>query len=361
MKIKKDQVFKKLKLYMEANGISRYESDIAKLLKNETKDANLNYSYDGLGSLIMTKKGHTQGPRIMISAHMDEVGYLVSNILDNGQISVTAVGGIWPNIIIGTKAKLITSDNKEFIGIFGHTSIHIMESEKLQKALTNKELFVDFGFDNKTIAQEAGVSIGDRIYIHGQTLQLFNPNLVAGKAMDNRAGITVMDLVINSLANQKLPNKTYFVATTQEEVGARGAKSAVSIIKPDIAIAIDTTSSYDTFLSGEGENKLSKGVALRVFDSSTMMDPRLIKFMFELAKENQIPVYKFVAQGGGTDASKLQYGKGGVATITLSIPQRYLHSPIGVCDINDLIANIQLLIHFLKAMDSDTWEAMKYK
>ncbi|UVD81896.1 M42 family metallopeptidase [Mycoplasma iguanae] len=356
-----EKIFSRLKEYMEVHGISRYEDEVVALIKKNTAQANVEYTRDGLGSLIMTKKSHNQGPKIMISVHMDEVGYIVLDILENGQLRVQSVGGVWPNVVVGSKAKVVTTTGKEYAGIFGHTSIHILEPEKAKKAVTNKDLFVDCGFDNKKIAVAAGVEIGDKIYIHGPTLRLYNKNLVAGKAMDNRAGITVLDFIINELSNETLPNQTYFVASVQEEVGTRGAKTSVSMINPDVAIAIDTTSSYDTYLSGTGENKLSKGVALRVADRGTLMDPKLIQYFKDLAQKHNIPLYKFVAQGGGTDAAELQFGRGGVATICLSIPQRYLHSPIGVCDLEDLKNNIVIVVEFLKSFDQTALDSIKYK
>ncbi|WGI36913.1 M42 family metallopeptidase [Mesomycoplasma lagogenitalium] len=357
----KNKVFLKLKEYMEIEGVSRNESDVAKAIIKNTQSENLNYSYDNFGSLIISKKEHNQGPKIMITAHMDEIGYAVLDILDNGQVRVVTVGGVWPNVIIGTKAKIKTSLGKEIYGVFGHTSIHILEREKITKAVSEKDLFVDFGFSNKKEAEEVGIKPGDIIYIHGETFKLFNPDLVVGKAMDNRAGVTVLDFIVNNIKDLQLPNQPYFVATVQEEVGTRGAKTSVSLVNPDIAIAIDTTSSHDTYKAIEGVQKLGLGVALRVQDGGTMMDPKLVKFIYNLAKEKNISVYKFVAQGGGTDAAELQYAKGGAATITISIPQRYLHSPLGVCDLNDLIAVIDLLTEFLKVMDSEKYLEIQYK
>ncbi|UWD34445.1 M42 family metallopeptidase [Mesomycoplasma molare] len=354
-------VFSRLKEYMEIEGVSRYEDNVVEALKNNTKDANVEYSRDRFGSLIMTKKGHTSGPKIMLAAHMDEVGYAVLDILDNGQIKVSPIGGLWPTVVVGTKAKLIASSGKEFYGIFGHTSIHIMEREKISKAMTTKDLFVDFGFKDKKEAEEQGIEPGDRILMHGETFRLYNSDLVAGKSMDNRAGVTVLDQIINRLKDQKLPNRPYFVGTVQEEVGTRGAKTSVSLIEPDIAFAIDTGASHDTDGAIKGDPKLGLGVAINIQDYETMMDPKLVKILTDIAKKHNIPVYKYVAQGGGTDAAELQYGKGGVPTISLSIPQRYLHSPLGVASLFDMEALINLMVEFLKAFDQKTFESIQYK
>lgn len=361
MIVDKEIIFKKLKEYMEIEGISRYEEKVAQKIKDNTFNGKLNYAYDNLGSLIVTKKDCLTGPKILISAHMDEVGYSVLEILDNGQITVMPVGGIWPNTIIGTKAKLITADNKEFYGVFGHTSYHILEAEKENKAVQTKELFVDFGFSNKAEAEAQGIEPGNIILLHGEVFRFHNKDLVAGKAMDNRAGVTVLDCLINNLKEENLNCQPYFVGTVQEEVGTRGAKTAVSLIEPQIAIAIDTTASHDTYQAISGRQKLGDGVAIRVQDRGTMMDPKLVEILMDLGRKNNIKIYKFVAQGGGTDAAELQYGKGGVATVTISIPQRYLHSPLGVCDLNDLQAVINLLTVFLKFMNEEEYKKITYK
>lgn len=362
--LKKEEIFPKLKQYMEIEAMSRYEDDVVDALKNNTKNANVTYQRDGLGSLIIIPKNNekVQGPKIMLAAHMDEVAYVVNQILDNGQLLVKAVGGIWPTTVVGTRAKLITSTQQIFSGIFGHTSIHVLEATKINKAITTKDLFVDFGFKDKQHALDNGVNVGDKIYLSGETFVMeANNDLVVGKAMDNRAGVTILDLVINALKDQTLPNQAYFVGTVQEEVGTRGAQSSVSVIQPDIAIAIDTTASHDTHQIVPGTQKLGMGVAIRMMDGSTMMDPKLVAFIKNLAQKHEIPIYKFVSQGGGTDAAKLQYGPGGVATICLSIPQRYLHSPLGVCDLNDIYNTAKLLIEFFKTFNNEAWETIRYK
>lgn len=362
MSNKHDELFKRLKQYMEIEGMSRYEDDVVAALKENTKDANVDYQRDGLGSLIMTSQlADPNGPKIMLAAHMDEIGFVVNRILDNGQIQLKWVGGGLNDVYVGTKAKLISSTNQTFIGVFGHTSAHILEKEKREKRTTANDFFADFGFKDKKEAESLGIEPGDRVYGSGETIRLHNPDLVGGKAMDNRAGVTVIDQVINRLKGEKLPNFPYFVGTVQEEVGCRGAKTASSILKPDVAFAIDTGASHDTHGVVPGTPVLGKGVAINVMDMGTMMDPKLVNFLSELAKKHNIPLYKYVAQGGATDAEELQFANGGVATIGISIPQRYLHSPIGVASLSDIQAIIDLMVEFIKAFDKDALASIKYQ
>lgn len=356
------QLYEILKEYMEIEGMSRYEDNIVDALKKNTKGSGFTNSRDRMGSLIMNKKGDVKGPKIQIAAHMDEVGFLVKDITDEGMITLSMVGGVWPTTVVGTEGCLISSEGERYPGIFGHTSIHIMTPKQRLKATLLKDLFFDIGLSSLKEANKLGIEPGDRIQMSGSSMQMkVNPDFVAGKAMDNRAGITVIDQLVQRLVGKKNPNDLYIVGTVQEEVGTRGARTSVSVIKPDVAIAIDTCASHDTPGAIKGIQKLGSGIAIRIKDSGTMMDPKLVDFIYNLAKKSKIPVYKFVAQGGGTDAAQLQYGEGGVATITLSIPQRYLHSPIGMSSLIDIKAGIDLLEKFILTFDSKAMEKISYK
>lgn len=292
---------------------------------------------------------------------MDEVGFQVLDILKSGQIKIKPVGGVWGNAFIGAKVKLITSTDKIFYGVVGHTSVHIMERETLSKAILNKDLFMDFGFVSDEDAKNNGVEPGDRIYLSNETFRFSNPDLVAGKAIDNRAGVVVIDELVNRLANKKLPNTPYFVGTVQEEVGCRGAKTIASKIKADIAFAIDTGASHDTEGAIVGIPKLGAGVAIDIADGGTMMDPKLVNYLFKLAKEKNIPIYKYLSQGGGTDAEELQYSNAGTPTISISIPQRYLHSIYGVISLKDISSIIDLMEEFILAFTQEDFEKISYK
>ncbi|WP_027121331.1 M42 family metallopeptidase [Mycoplasma leonicaptivi] len=353
---------KRLIKYMEIEAMSRYEEPVALELRNNIDNSQFEILRDKMGSIIFHKKSKTaNAPKVMIAAHMDEVGYIVRLIDKKGQLLLSPIGGIWPTVVVGTKAKLVNSQNEEFIGVFGHTSIHIMENDKVSKAITNNEIYADFGFKNDQEAIESGVEIGDRVYISGETIQFKNPDLVGGKATDNRAGVTVLETIAKNVSEMDLDVDLYLVGTVQEEVGTRGAKTSVSMINPDIAIALDTTSSHDTIGTIPGTTALFKGAALRVKDGGTLMDPEIIKDFINLSIKYNIPAYKFVAAGGGTDAAELQFANGGAATLTISLPQRYLHSPIGVCSVSDLLAASDLITKFIQEMNPEKYQEMKYK
>ncbi|ADE20009.1 M42 family metallopeptidase [Mycoplasma crocodyli] len=359
---KYEKLAKSLDTFMNIEAMSRYEEVIVQEILKQVDTKNFIISRDNLGSLILHKPSKIKGaPKVMYAAHMDEVGYLVRNISKEGMLMVSPVGGVWASTVIGTKAKVVTNKtNKEFIGVFGHTSVHIMERDKLTKAMSNDELYVDLGFLSEKEAQDAGIEMGDRVYMSGQTIHFPN-NIIAGKAMDNRAGVTSIVAIANNIANIDLDVDLYIVGTVQEEVGCRGAKTSIMLIDPQIAFAIDTGASHDTPNCITGVPKLGNGVAVLVKDSGTLMDPLLVENVMEVARQNNIPAYKYIAEGGGTDAANLQFGKGGVATLTLSIPQRYLHSPIGSCSLIDIQAVVDLGTEFAKSMNTSKYKKMQYK
>ena len=357
----KEELFAKVREYMEIDGISRHEEKVAQALKANTKDTGVEYSRDRMGSIILNKKGDKKGPKIMITAHMDEVGYMVLSIEKEGFVKISPVGGIWTPTVIGSKAVIVTEEGKEYTGVFGHTSIHIMEVENRAKAPLMKEMFIDLGTGSKEATEKLGIEPGNIVNIHAESWRLANDDLFVGKAIDNRAGVAIIEQIAHRIKDKKNPNDLYLVGTVQEEVGTRGARTAVSLVKPDVAIAIDTCAAHDTPGAIPGVPKVGNGIALRVKDGGTMMDPKLVKYLFELSKKHNIPAYKYVAQGGGTDAAELQYGDGGVSTITLSIPERYLHSPHGVASLKDVQAGLDLLTEFVLEFDAKAYDSISYK
>ncbi|RIV17017.1 M42 family metallopeptidase [Mycoplasmopsis gallopavonis] len=362
MDAKYEKLAQRLSKYMSIEAISRFEEKVVDELKSNLSSDKFEISRDKLGSVIFYKKSKVaNAPKVMIAAHMDEVGYMVRSIEKNGNLLLTTIGGIWPSIVIGTKATVVAGSNgKRYEGVFGHTSIHIMEREKLAKATTQEELFVDLGFSSDEEVKQAGIEIGDQVLLSGETIFLAN-NLIGGKSMDNRAGVTSLEAIAKNVEDLDLPCDVYFVGTVQEEVGTRGAKTSVGILNPDVAFALDTGAAHDTTGAKSGTPVLGKGVSILVKDGGTLPDPKLVKILMEIAKTKSIPAYKYVAGGGGTDAAELQFAPGGASVTTISLPQRYLHSPIGVCSLVDIQAAIDLLTEFLKEYSPEKHDLISYK
>ncbi|MCV3728580.1 M42 family metallopeptidase [Ureaplasma miroungigenitalium] len=352
----------KCKDYMQIYGMSRYEEKVVDYLKASVQNTGLEYQRDALGSIVYHKPTkQANAPKVLIDAHMDEVGYVVSEITDEGMLLISAMGGIWPNVVIGTPVKLVVKDNAMINGVVGHTSIHILEADKRKAAYEANDLYVDAGFKNKQEALDMGIKAGSLVYLANTDIDFVNDDLVVGKAVDNRVSCAVIDLLINELAKKELAVDAYFSLTAQEEVGTRGAKTTVSLINPDVAIILDTTASHDTYKAIKGTTRLGEGIAFRIKDSETLANPRLLAYFEELASQKNIPCYRYVAKGGGTNAAEMQYSPaGGSIILGLSIPQRYLHAPIGVSDVKDIQAAANLIYEFLVNFNAQKFSEIRY-
>ncbi|MCV3743696.1 M42 family metallopeptidase [Ureaplasma sp. ES3154-GEN] len=363
MKFQDKQLIKnKCKAYMSIYGMSRFEEKVVDYLKASVAQTGLTYERDALGSIIYHKPTTAQNaPKVLIDAHMDEVGYIVSEITDKGMLMISAMGGIWPNVVIGAPVKVMISENVVYNGLIGHTSIHILEADKRKAAYDANDLYVDAGFKNKQEAIDAGVKTGTLVYLANMEMDFANPDFIVGKAVDNRVSCAVVDLLINELAKKDLAVDAYFALTAQEEVGTRGAKTTVSYVNPDVAIILDTTASHDTYKAISGTTRLGDGIAFRIKDSETLANPRLLTYFEELAANANIPCYRYVAKGGGTNAAEMQYApNGGAVILGLSIPQRYLHAPIGVADVKDIQAAFNLIYEFLTNFNDEKMSAIRY-
>lgn len=354
-----NKIFQTIVKYMDVDGISGFEEPVVKKFKEETKKFNLNYTRDGLGSIIANFP-IAKGPKVVLVGHLDEVGFLVLDILDNGQIQLSPIGGIWSQVAVGSKVEVTSSTNKKFMGIIGHTSVHILAIEKRNQALKISDLFADFGFSSKADAIANGIESGNPICFKAEAFLMHN-NLVSGKAVDNRVSLAVLELLIEKMSKMKLVNNPYFAASVQEEVGCRGAKTIAQAIDADIMIAIDVCAAHDTTGAIKGATKIGSGVCIALKDGYNLISPKLVEYVVNLAKKHKIPYTKFVSQGGGTDASELQYSNKGALTLILSISQRYLHASYGVASLDDLNHLVNLLVEFLKAFDAKTLAELKFK
>ena len=204
MKTNVKNMYAKVKKYCSIDGLSRYEDEVAQELKKSTMDKNLSYERDGMGSIIISQKDRPKsGPIIQIAAHMDEVGFIVQDITDKGQLRLSMIGGIWPLTVIGSKAIVYNAKGQKYEGVFGHTSIHILEMEKRNKVPELKDLYVDLGFKSKKEAEDNHIEVGSRVCLTGECFSM-NDEYAVAKAMDNRAGVAVLEEVINRVKNKKL-------------------------------------------------------------------------------------------------------------------------------------------------------------
>ena len=311
-------------------GPSGNENIIREYIEEEIKDYVDEIKTDSLGNLIARKKG--RGKRIMIAAHMDQIGFMITDIDDGGFLRFTNIGGISPSITLSQQV------------MFENGTIGVIFSEPMEdiSKLKLSNMFIDIGANNKEEAEKL-VNIGDIcVYRSGYEE---NDNVVFTKCLDNRVGCYIAMEAIKEIKNPK--NDLYFVFTVQEEVGLRGAKTSAYRIDPEIGIALDVTGSGDTPKAKTFAVGLDKGTAIKVKDNSILTHPGLRQLMVDIAKENNIPYQMEVLEFGGTDSGAIHMTKEGVPSGVISIPTRYVHSTIEMASKNDIINSTKLLIKLL--------------
>ncbi|MCD6327308.1 M42 family metallopeptidase [bacterium] len=354
-----DGTEKLMKKMTEVEGISGFEQGVANLVKDELKGT-CEYERDNLGSLICIHKGTTNSPKIMMAGHMDEVGFIVQQVTDEGFVKFLPVGGWWPGNVLAQKVAIQTRKGR-VVGVVGSPAIHDMDKEKQGKLMKLKELFIDVGqsvdFDVK---KELDIRPGDPITPLCDFEIMSNPKMYMAKAWDNRIGVLIMAEAMKRLAKIKHPNTAYGVGTVQEEVGLRGAKTAAAYVKPDVAFALDVCTAKDTGGNGKGRpEKPGAGVGIMVFDNSLLPNTKLRDFMIALAEKKKIKHFLGVLDGGGTDAGRINLSGTGILSMYIGIAARYIHSHVSVIHRDDFEAAVSLMVEAHKALDKKTVDSLR--
>ena len=340
---------KLLKDLVSLTGPCGFEMDPARYILERLKDKVDECFIDGLGNVIVLKRGKQPGPNLVVSAHMDEVGFIVKKIEKNGLIRFEKLGGNDDRILLAQQVKIKT--NTGIIkGIIGTISAHMAKYDDAQKVRKHSELYIDIGACSSEEVEELGVEIGDPIAWATEFERLGKYRAV-GKGFDDRAGCAVLIKALEEIDFSLVHGNVYGVFSVQEEVGLRGARTAAQNIPADLALAVDTTPASDTFEGMMDQAiALGKGPAVKILDFSLIASPAIRKGLVEAAKKNAIPYQLEVFPGIGTDAGELHLSNKGIPTGAISIPSRYTHSPVELIDLRDLEHAKELLKHFILAM-----------
>lgn len=348
-----------LKEISEVNGVSGFEKEATRVVKKYFLDSCDEIQYDNLGSIVGKKVGNEKGPKILLTGHIDEVGFLVKSIDENGYIRVHPLGGWWAHVILAQKVMITTREGKKIFGVFGAEPPHGMGPEARNKVKDAKDLYIDLGVANKKEVEDLGIQVGDPICPLSEFRRMNNPKYLYGKAWDDRIAVAAIIETLDQLKGQAHPNVVYGAATVQEEVGLRGAKTVGQMVHPDVAIAIDVTMCYDLPTIQDGQAKLGTGVALSLYDHSVIAHSGLVKYMEKICKEENIPFTYDGLAAGGTDSGELHKVYDGVVNMTLSIPCRYFHSHSSIVHEDDLDATVKLLTSFIKKLTFADLEEIK--
>ncbi len=327
-----------LELFSNAHGISGYESDVAELLRKELAPYVDEVRTDAMGNVIGVR--HGEGPSVMVAAHMDEIGFAVSHVDDDGFLRFVSVGGFYDPIVLGQRVLVHADGGKVLPGVVGARPIHLMDAEERKKLPKLKEMFVDVGARSSQDAADLGIEIGTSITMDRQYTPLAN-DLVSGKAFDNRAGCAMLIAAMQKLHGKEVKATVYAVGTVQEEVGLKGARTSAFGLDPDVAIATDVTIPGDHPGVSKNECHVStgKGPSITVMDAAgrgVIAAKPVVKWLREAADEGSIPYQLLVGDGGNTDATVISITKAGIPCSVISCPTRYIHSPVEVLSLKDL-------------------------
>jgi len=318
----------------EAHGVSGYEGPIKKIVEEYFKSIGKIHK-DQIGSLIVEKNGSEKSPRIMVAAHMDEIGFMVRFISSEGYIKFLPLGGWFDQVLLGQRV-IIKTTNKDVIGVIGVKPPHLLSVEDRKKVVEKAEMYIDIGAISREEVESAGIKIGDPVIPSSKFEVLSNGKSVLGKAFDDRVGVGLTIEVLQELTQSQHPNTVFGAATVMEEVGLRGAIAGdVPGVKPE-----------------ESNIKLGYGPGILFYDARMIPNLKLRDFVLELSKEKDIPLQMSMITGGATDGGIIHLYKTGVPTIVITVPARHIHSHSSIIHMDDYQNAKKLVKELIIRLDS---------
>ncbi|MDR5683858.1 MAG: M42 family metallopeptidase [Armatimonadota bacterium] len=340
----------------EAPGVPGFEEPVRQVMHKYLSPLG-EILHDRLGSIVARKEGSAAQPKVIVAGHMDEIGFLVTRITDEGYVKFQTLGGWWSQVMLAQRVQVLTRRGP-VLGVIGSKPPHILQEEERKKAVEIKDLYIDVGASDREEAQRFGIRPGDPIVPTTPFTVMRNDRLLMAKAWDNRFGCAAMIEILRALQDIDHPNTVYGVGNVQEEVGLRGAQTTAHLVQPDIGIALDTGIAGDTpgIKPDEAQGKLGRGPVIFLYDGSMIPHVRLRDLVIEIAESEGIP-YQFdhVARGG-TDAGKIHVFGTGVPSIVIGAPVRYIHSHNAILHRDDFDNAVRLCVALIQRLDRATVE-----
>ena len=348
-----------LKRLTEAPGLPGYEGPVRDIFLDET-DGLGDIELDRLGSVSCKKTGTADSPRIMLAGHMDEVGWIVRSVSDDGYIKFRPLGGWWSQVMLAQRVTVYTR-NGSYTGVTGSKPPHLL-GDKRNSVVKIEDMYIDMGVsDGKYVTEEMGVQIGDMIVPKSEFEIVGDGKFYVAKAFDNRVAVAAVIETLRALEGKEHPNAVFGVGTVQEEVGLRGARTSSWVAQPDIAFSLDVGIAGDVpgINSYEASMKMGKGPALLYYDNSVIPHLNLRDFVVDTAKEEEIPLQSDFVMGG-TDGGAIHLHQRGVPTVTICVPSRHIHSHTSMIHRDDFDQLVSLLAALIMRLDSETAAGLQY-
>lgn len=354
-----DATLTMLKELTDAPGVSGFEAPVRQVMRRYLEPLSTIIT-DNIGSIAGQKVGQADGPKVMLAGHLDEIGFMVTRITDDGYLKFQTLGGWWEQVMLAQRVEVYTRSGP-VLGVIGSKPPHILTPEERKRVYERREMYIDIGASSREEAESFGVRPGDPIVPYSEFALMKNPKLMMAKAWDNRFGCALAIEVVRQLQEQAHPNQVYAVGTVQEEVGLRGAVTTTNLIQPDIGLALDTGIAGDTPGVGpdDAASKLGHGPVVLLYDGSMIPHVGLRDLVIDTAETNDIPFQFDKIAGGGTDAGKIHLFGAGVPSLVIGVPVRYIHTHTAIMHRDDFENAAKLLVAVIKRLDQDTVEQLK--
>ncbi|HEV3062710.1 MAG TPA: M42 family metallopeptidase [Vicinamibacterales bacterium] len=348
-----DRVVTLLQQITDAAGPPGFEEPIRKIMVDAMKPLASSLAFDGLGSIIATQG--TQGPRVMVDAHMDELGGMIRRVTPRGLLTMQMLGG-WLDQALVDQRWTIVGSKGPVRAVTGIRDVHVVPADERTRVYPRDSLFLDVGATSEAEVAAMGIAPGDPVVPDAPFAVLNGTDNYLAKAWDDRVGCGVVIEAMRRLATLPHANQILWTVTTQEEIGLRGAQTAAAIVKPDVALAIEGGITGDVFpgRAEETQVKLGAGPGIFLFDSSALPNRKLTALVKDTAAQKRLPLQTDLVQGYGDDSAELQRSNGGVPTINMVVPIRYTHSHNGIMNRRDFDQMVDLLVAILQRLDGPT-------
>ena len=345
-----------LKRLTESFGPSGFERETASIVLSTMKDAGVPCRVNRLGSVTFEDRGSSERPLVLIPGHIDEIGLCVTGIhKETGFLTFEQLGG-WLDQVLLSQRVTVRTKKGDLTGIIATTPPHLIPAEERKKVVTKDKMYIDIGTTSREETEGLGVRIGDPVVPISPFSLIREGKLAIGKAFDDRVGIFVAMESIRRLQGEDHPNTALGAATTQEEVGGRGAKTLAQETGPDVCLTIEVDISGD--VPGTTDKiapaRMGKGVSILTLDASMIPNQPLKEYVIDVAEGAGIPYQLSILSKGGTDAGSIHVSGAGCPSIVLGVPTRYIHSHVGILDLGDVEAMIDLVVECVKGLDQDT-------
>ncbi len=349
-----DETIELLRELSEAPGVSGYEQGVREIIRRHLQDLTI-VEQDHLGSIVCRKEGKSENPRVMIAGHMDEIGFVVKLITDEGFIKFSPLGGWWGHVLLAQRIVIKTRQG-EVPGLIGSKPPHILSEEERKKLLEPKDMYIDIGATSADEVKELGVRPGDPAIPVFPFMISGTGKTYLGKAFDDRVGCGIFIDVIKRLTKESHPNTVYGVGTVQEEVGLRGARTSSWVVEPDVGLTMEVGVAGDVpdVKKEDAQAKLGKGPVIVIRDGSMIPNLRLRDLFIETAEELRIPFQFDFLDRGGTDSGAIHLHRRGVPNLVVAVPTRHIHSHAGIIHRDDYDRTVQLVTAVIKKLDTQT-------